>query len=374
MNMFDITELIRVQLFGEKDEPGIPALDGPWKQNELVGDCAMVDRDLDHPDDVIVDEIGKPWVSDGNRIYRIGGSWFSPVKSVVHTVDGRAGAMCQHLSGALIVAISGKGVLIIGPDGSRTVVLDSDTGPMKCVTALAMMPDGDVLITDGSRDVTPERWVEDVMRSGRTGRLLRLNWTSGKVTTVAESLAWPFGVCAIDKTTALVSESWRHRMVSFELPATGRSSARSVLDNLPGYPSRIVPIQGGGYWLALFALRTPLIEFVLSEKDFLREMLDTVQPRYWVAPAIVTRDDHREPLQLGSIKQVGMKKPFSPAYSYGLVARLNERLRPIKSMHSRADGKRHGITGLASPNANSLYILSAGNGKLVHAGYEVLSK
>jgi Strictosidine synthase len=374
VNMFDIPELIRVHVLGERDAPGIPALDGPWKQNELIGDCAMVDRSLEHPDDVVVDEFGKPWVSAGNRIYRIGGSWFSPVKSIVHTVEGRAGAMCQHPDGSLIVAISGSGILVIGPDGSRNVVVETDTGPMKCVTALAMSHDGDVLITDGSRDVGPERWVEDFMRSGSTGRLLRLDWKTGKVTTLFEKLAWPFGVCPIDQTTVLVSESWKHRLLALSLPTAGRSSMRIVLENLPGYPSRIVAIQGGGYWLALFALRNPLIEFVLGEKDFLREMLETVPPRYWIAPAMATRDDHREPLQLGSIKQVGMKKPFSPPYSYGLVAKLNERLHPVKSMHSRADGKRHGITGLACPNAGSLYILSAGNGKLVHAGDEVLSK
>lgn len=374
MSIFNIPDLVRVHILGETDESEICTLDGPWKQNELIGDCAMVDRTLDHPDDVIVDEYGKPWVSDGDRIYRIGGSWFAPVRSVVHKVSGRAGAMCRHPDGSLIVAVAGRGIEIIAPDGERTIVADADTGPMKCITAIAVSRDGTVFLTDGSTQRGPQQWVEDVMRSGRTGRVLKLDWPTGKVTTLRDGLAWPFGVCRIDDGTLLVSESWKYRLLAVDVSGGPRVEPRVVLGNLPGYPARIQPIEGGGYWLALFALRNPLVEFVLREKEFLKEMLETVPPRYWVAPAMATGDDYREALQLGAIKQVGMKKPFSPPYSYGLVARLDRHLQPIKSLHSRADGKRHGVTGIASPNRHSLFILSAGNGKLVHADEEVLSK
>ncbi|ESZ26578.1 hypothetical protein [Mesorhizobium sp. L2C067A000] len=374
MSIFNLPEIFRTHIMGEKDEPEIRTLDGPWKQNELIGDCAMVDRTLEHPDDVIVDEYGKPWVSAGDRIYRIGGSWFSPVRSTVHKVGGRAGAMCRHPDGSLIVAIAGNGIEIIAPDGSRNALVNSDTGPMKCITAIAIGRDGNVYLTDGSTKFGPEQWVEDLMRSGETGRLLKLYWATGAVKTLRDKLAWPFGVCEIDDSSVMVSESWKHRLLAVDVSGSERTGPKVVLGNLPGYPSRIQPIEGGGYWLALFALRNPLIEFVLREKEFLKEMLETVPPRYWVAPAMATSDDYREALQLGAIKQVGMKKPFSPPYSYGLVAKLDRHFQPVKSMHSRADGKRHGITGIASPNKHSLFILSAGNGKLVHADEEVLSK
>lgn len=373
MSIFNIPEMFRVHVLGEKDEAEIRTLDGPWKQNELLGDCAMVDRTLEHPDDVVVDADGKPWVSAGNRIYRIGGSWFSPVRSTVHKVGGRAGAMCRHPDGSLIVAIAGAGVEIIAADGSRRSVVSSDTGPLNCITAIAVNGRGEVFLTDGSTQFGPEQWVEDLMRSGATGRLLKLDWRTGDVRTLGSKLAWPFGVCVVDEDSLLVSESWKHRLLLYTNDGSTRSPA-TALSNLPGYPSRIQPAHDGGYWLALFALRNPLVEFVLREKEFLKAMIETVPSRYWVAPAMATGDDYREALQLGAIKQVGMKKPFSPPYSYGLVARLDGQFQPVKSLHSRADGKRHGITGIASPNRNSLYVLSAGNGKLVHADAEVLSK
>ena len=43
-----------------------------------------------------------------------------------------------------------------------------------------------------------------------------------------------------------------------------------MLDELPGYPARLSPAQDGGFWLAVFAGRTQLIEFVLREPALLQ--------------------------------------------------------------------------------------------------------
>jgi hypothetical protein len=37
-------------------------------------------------------------------------------------------------------------------------------------------------------------------------------------------------------------------------------------------------------------------------------------------------------------------KPWSPCRSYGLVVRLDAAYRPVASLHSRANGRRHGVT------------------------------
>jgi hypothetical protein len=41
---------------------------------------------------------------------------------------------------------------------------------------------------------------------------------------------------------------------------------------------------------------------------------------------------------------MGILKPWAPARSYGLVIRLDAAWEPVKSLHSRADGDRHGVT------------------------------
>ena len=76
--------------------------------------------------------------------------------------------------------------------------------------------------------------------------------------------------------------------------------------------------------------------------------------------------DFREPLQGGSIKSMGILKPWAPTRSYGLVVRLDAGFAPVSSLHSRADGRRHGITS-ALEWRGELWLASRGGDELVAA-------
>ena len=73
-------------------------------------------------------------------------------------------------------------------------------------------------------------------------------------------------------------------------------------------------------------------------------MMREIDPQFWVAPSLHYAKDYREPLQAGAIKQLGELKPWAPSRSYGLIVGLDAEFGPTESFHSRADGKRHGIT------------------------------
>ena len=118
----------------------------------------------------------------------------------------------------------------------------------------------------------------------------------------------------------IVSESWRHRLL--RLPAGGGTPV-PVLSKLPGYPARLAPAADGGAWLALFAPRNRLIEFVLQEDAYRAAMMREVPRDYWIAPALSSGRSFLEPLQCGGVKTMGIHKPWSPSRSYGLVARLD---------------------------------------------------
>jgi hypothetical protein len=77
------------------------------------------------------------------------------------------------------------------------------------------------------------------------------------------------------------------------------------LRNLPGYPARLHRDAAGNFHLGIFGLRTHLIEFVLKEDDFRQEMLTTVPPEHWIAPALSSGGDCLEPMQIGSVKALG---------------------------------------------------------------------
>ena len=75
-------------------------------------------------------------------------------------------------------------------------------------------------------------------------------------------------------------------------------------------------------------------------------MMAGVDPELWIAPKLSTGASFREPLQGGSVKQMGTLKPWAPSLSYGLVVLLDADLLPKASWHSRADGSMHGVTSL----------------------------
>jgi hypothetical protein len=84
--------------------------------------------------------------------------------------------------------------------------------------------------------------------------------------------------------------------------------------------------------------------FVLREDDFRQEMMGTIAPQYWIAPALATSGDALEPMQSGSIKALGIQKPWAPPRSYGLIARIDE-----VATSSRACIAASAVVAMASP-------------------------
>jgi hypothetical protein len=61
---------------------------------------------------------------------------------------------------------------------------------------------------------------------------------------------------------------------------------------------------------------------------------------------------------------MGVLKPWAPSRSYGLVIKLNADFEPILSLHSRADGSRHGTTSVLE-HSDTLFVASKGGGVVV---------
>jgi hypothetical protein len=202
------------------------------------------------------------------------------------------------------------------------------------------------------------------MERGATGSLwlIDLSKPEATATPLCKNLAFPTGLARAGEGRLFVSEAWRHRILAFE--KEGKSQPEPILSDLPAYPGRIAPARDGGFWLALFAPRNQLVEFVLREDDYRRRMIDTVDPNFWIAPALSSGASFLEPIQGGARKKLNMLKPWSPSWSYGLVARCGPTMRPLRSFHSRADGAIHGVTSCCEFN-DTLYVAAKGAGRIV---------
>jgi hypothetical protein len=69
-------------------------------------------------------------------------------------------------------------------------------------------------------------------------------------------------------------------------------------------------------------------------------------------------------MQIGSVKALGIQKPWAPPRSYGLLVRLDGDGEATDSIHSQAGGRFHGITGaVATPQGT--VIVARGAGRLL---------
>jgi len=343
----------------------VPVFDGALKSNNILEEAAAFTV-LDAPEDLATD--GRSlFVADGGTVLRYepgvapspaqaGGS---PTASIVYSGAPAVTALACLRDGGLALALDGRELRIVGGphDGRRWDAVGGSR--MNAVNATGVAPDGRLLVTDGSLEHPVAHWRHDLMSLGRSGRLFELHPASGEARVLASGLAYAFGACAAG-TQTWVSESWSHRVRAY----AGGKRGRAVTDSLPGYPSRISPAAGGGFWLTCFVLRTQLVEFVLREPAYRKRMLAEIEPQHWIAPALNSGNTFLEPMQGAQLKMMGVVKPWAPPRSYGLVIRLTEEGLVRYSLHSRFDGKHHGVVA-AVECGGDLFVLAKGCRKIL---------
>lgn len=332
----------------------VPILDGAYRPNNLIEQAAIYGEHAEL-EDITLGPGGELYAACGTSVMQVSESGdFTPVATFDHVVT----ALAYMPAGTLAVAFGTN--VIVAPGTANQKIIDSADGkPFVAVNALQANMDGSLLICDGSETCPYGEWSRDLLEKGKTGRLVRYDHVSGKTATMAPGLAYAFGAHVDTQNRVLVSESWRH-----QVSAVNEGRTTPAIVGLPGYPSRMAPAEGGGFWLSLFATRTLLMEFILRETDYRQEMMRTMEPEYWVAPALSSGKDFREPLQGGGVKQMGILKPWAPPRSYGLVVRYDADLMPLFSLHSRAGGENHGIVAIVE-RGDDLFLASKGSGRLL---------
>ncbi|WP_326640570.1 SMP-30/gluconolactonase/LRE family protein [Streptosporangium sp. NBC_01755] len=340
----------------------IPSLDGGLAANDAIDSLrAHWSSTEEEPDDMAPAGEHSVLFTVGRAVHGL--DLRSGQTSQVASLPGPASAICADGSGGHFVAVEGEGLhRLTARDGRVTRVSEH---PLSCATSLTCV-DGSVYVTQGSTGFSAQQWAHDLMSKGASGSLLRIDLSSGRAKTLASGLAWPAGVTAGPTgSTLLVSESWRHRVLTFDLNG---GAGRTLLPNLPGYPMRLSPDGRGGYLLAFMALRTHLIDFVLREDYFREEMVRTVPPQFWISPALRSTGERWEPLQIGSMKHLNQTKPWAPSRAYGLLAQMEPDGTFTRSWHARTGSARTGITS-AHAVGGRIVMVSKG-GRMVLAEQE----
>lgn len=341
------------------DEAGIsvPAMDGVFKPDNRLEEA---ERLVSLPAiDNLVSSLAGLFCSSGKILFQLdpGGASVPPVAIAEFAAPITFAA--SALDGRLAVGIEGEGLRIGQPGAWKRVDLPGDIA--SCLTAGVFAADGSLYVCVGSRRHPARDWKRDLMEGGSSGMVLAIDSADGSLREFAAGLAFPNGAVMLGNGHLAVSESWRHRIVAID-PKSPRPVA--MLEDLPAYPSRLSLASRGGFWMALFAPRRQLFELVLREDDYRREMMATIDPGEWIGPELAGSARPDQPLSQGSVRQMGVLKPWAPSRSYGLVARCDDSGLPRESWHSRADGSMHGITSVCE-HGGSVYAASRGSGTLL---------
>ncbi|MEH6527188.1 MAG: hypothetical protein V7723_14020 [Sneathiella sp.] len=345
-------DMIRDIVSPDRETHAIPSMDGPLRPNSGLDSCEILfdDDAIGKPDDVAIGPGGILYISSGNCVFR-----YSADAGITEfgNFEGPTGAIACLADGGVAVCLDGIGVEISGgpQDGARINMAGG--APILSPTAVTESANGHIFITQGSSLHKADDWVHDLMQKNKTGRVLSWHPGQGSCEVLADGLAYPSGVLVEDgEQTLVICESWSHSL--FRMSSNPKIPFRRevLIPNLPGYPGRICAREKGGFWLTLFGMRTEMLEFVLEEDDYRQEMMETIDPEYWVRPKLEPERHFLEPLQGGGFRVLGIIKPWAPPRSYGLVVRLDPEFEIVGSLHSRADGAVHGVTGVASGSGN----------------------
>jgi hypothetical protein len=321
----------------------IPPMDGALRPNTALDEAKII-TSCEAPDNITL-VADKLFYSSGDRLFTTASA--KPVAS---------------FSSAITAIAASGAALAIGLESGRIEFHKNKIAALEgfnCPTALTFDGPDDLYVCNGSDTHSPGEWATDLMHKNASGSLWHVSLATGERRCLTKGLAFPFGLIVDAKNNrVVVSESWKHRLISVPLQG-GKPTI--VLPNLAGYPARMSATSSGGYVLSLFAPRNRLIEFVLLEDDYRNAMLTEIDSRYWIAPSLSASRSFLEPLQSGGVKTMGIHKPWSPTRSYGLVAMLDENFEPVTSYHSRANGTRHGITSAIEHRGKIIATSRGGN-------------
>ena len=332
-------------LFGRGDAAvTVPPLDGALRPNRAL-DEAVARYPLASVDSLAVVS-GELLASSGAAIHRLDqGAW---KKRSDHGTD----ILCLTAigDGGLAIALATGEIAIEGGrfDGRRYKPVER----LACMTAM-IGTDAELTIAIGSATNGAADWQRDLLERNTSGSIWRIDLESGTFSRLAEGLAWPAGL-ARDSEGVVFSEAWKHQLVRIE-----RTGPKVLYADLPAYPGRMAPALDG-YWLALFAPRSQLVEFVLREPAYRKRMVAEVPQSYWVAPRLRSGRSFYESLQGGGVKHLGLLKPWAPTMSAGLCVKLDPAFQPRSSLQSRADGHTHGVTG-AAEHRGRIFIAARGD-------------
>lgn len=233
--------------------PEAPAQTGVYEPNtrltavERIGVGAGVG-----PEDVAIDSQGRIYsgMQDG-RILRFQAD--DSQYEVFADTEGVPLGLHFDLAGNLVVCDAYKGLLLITPDASITVLSTEQGGvPFRLTNDVDIAADGTIYFSDASFKFTGAQSMTDLMEHRPNGRLLAYDPGTKTTRLVLDKLYFANGVAVSpDQSFVLVAETGKYRVQRYWLTGPQKGESDIFIDNLPGFPDGISSNGKDTFWLAL---------------------------------------------------------------------------------------------------------------------------
>ena len=276
--------------------------EGPYARNERLAAARAIS---------IAPEIGPEHIAFGpeGRLYTgvLSGAVLrmnpdgTGIEKVANT-GGRPLGMAFDGEGRLVVADAMKGLLLVGADGSVTMLADHlGAEPILFADAVIVAGNGHIYFTDATRRFSPRELgtfdaaLFDVMEHSCTGRVLEYLPSTQALRVIMSGLCFPNGVAlSADESHLFIAETgeyriWKVAVDAQALDARAVSSgamnpkARVILANLPGFPDNLTRDADGRLWTGFTKPRSPVIDR-LSGHPRLRAMSLRLPKSLWPVP------------------------------------------------------------------------------------------
>ncbi|KAH7557144.1 hypothetical protein JRO89_XS11G0059300 [Xanthoceras sorbifolium] len=182
-------------------------------------------------------------------------------------ICGRPLGMRFNKRSDLYVADAYMGLLRVGPEGglATSIATQAQGIPFRFCNGLDIdHSTGLVYFTDSSSLYQRRNYMSVILSGDRTGRLMKYDPDSQKVSVLVENLSFPNGiVLSQDGNYILLAETTKCRILKYWLK-TSKAASFEVFAELPGFPDNIKMSPRGGFWVGIHSRRHKISEWALS--------------------------------------------------------------------------------------------------------------
>jgi sugar lactone lactonase YvrE len=317
--------------------PKAPQMKGVLSKNTRLQEAQLLAQGkIDGPEDVAVDDQGRVYGAANNgQIIRVSTKAGTETVEVFAETGGRPLGLHFDAQGNLIVCDAFKGLLSINPQGEIVTLLTEVEGqPLVFTDDLDIASDGTIYFSDASTKFDQQNYMLDLIEARPHGRLIAYYPETKTAKVLLDQLYFANGVAlSQNEDFLLINETYRYRIRRYWLSGENAGTNDIFIDNLPGFPDGVSSNREGTFWLALFTVRNPLMDFI-HPYPALKNLMANLPKALWPKP-----------------------KP------YALVLKLNEQGDIVESLQDPSGEHLFAVTS-AQEHKGKLYLGSLYNNRI----------